>query len=316
VAVSRTLFTSNFKMKSYLKKISLFILPLLVFFAILEISLRRIPNDFKGKSQYLNQHAQELDILILGSSHSLSFIKPEMFQMNTFNAANLHQTLQFDAYIFNKYIEQMKQLKCVILPISYGSYFASLENSKDKWRLKNYNLYYGYKKASLRYSFEVLNGSTSEQLKSVIDYYLNDKSFISCTEKGYGIEFAKSAQADMNKMGKVAADRHTRDCSEENIESSMKAIESIIENCEKRNIRVILYTAPAWHTYRKEIVPKIMNQTMELTQQLLRKYDNVEYKSYLEDSNFHNDDFRDVDHLNEKGAEKFTEMIKKDFNLK
>jgi hypothetical protein len=303
-------------MKSYLKKISLFILPLLVFFAVMEMSLRNIPNDFKRKSRYLNVHAKELDILILGSSHSLSFIKPELFEMNTFNAANLHQTLQFDAYIFNKYIEQMSQLKCVILPISYGSYFASLENSKDKWRLKDYNLYYGYKKASLRHNFEVLNGSTSDQLNSVLDYYINGKSFISCTEKGYGIEFANSAQADMEKMGKVAADRHTRDCAEENIESSMEAIESIIENCQKRNIRVVLYTAPAWHSYREEIDPKIMNRTMALTQQLIKKYNNVEYKSYLADPIFEKDDFRDVDHLNEKGAEKFTELIKKDFNLK
>lgn len=303
-------------MKNYLKKISLFILPLLVFFIVLEISLRKIPNDFKRKSKYLNEHAQELEILVLGSSHSLSFIKPELFEMNTFNAANLHQTLQFDAFIFNKYIEQMKQLKCVIIPISYGSYFASLENSKDNWRQKDYKLYYEYDKAPFKYNFEVLNGSTPDQVNSVVDYFIHNKSFISCTEKGYGIEFAKSEQADMNKMGKVAADRHSRDCDEDNVESSMSAIESIIENCKKRNIRVVMYTAPAWHTYRDEVDPKIMKATMDITQQLVEKHSNVEYKSYLADANFQIDDFRDVDHLNEKGAEKFTEFIKRDFNLK
>lgn len=300
----------------YLRQIAIFLIPLLIFFMFIELVERRIPNDFKYKSAYLDSNASKLEILVLGSSHSMSFIQPDQFKSEAFNAANLHQTLKFDQFIFHKYSERMKNLKVVIIPISYGTYFSSLEDSKDNWRIKDYKLYFGYTNSNfLSGRLEVTNGSTNVQFMECIDFLTEGKDKITCSRKGFGIKFSKDPQTDLEKTGKLVAKRHTRECDKKHIEENVQALKAIIANCEKKNIRVFLYTAPAWHTYRESLAPEFMKEMKGITQDIVRSYSNVTYRDYMDDKRFKIEHFRDVDHLNEKGANYFTEIIKLELGL-
>lgn len=303
------------QVRSYLLKLALFILPLLMFFACLEYELRQIPNDFNYKSSYLEKHADSLEILILGSSHSLSFIRPELMHSNAFNAASLHQTLKFDRLIYEKFKGRMSKLKTVIIPISYGSYFTSLSHGKDKWRLKDYKLYYDYNEVGPYYSLNVLNGSTPHQIREVFTYKTKNENLITCSEKGFGLQFSRNAQANLEKTGIKVAKAHTRECSDEFINENVTALEAIIKSCSDKNINVVLYTAPAWHTYRENIDAATMQKTYDITQKLIKKYSNIKYINYFDDSRFISSDFRDVDHLNENGASKFTKILMSDTDI-
>ncbi|MEZ4805838.1 MAG: hypothetical protein R2852_10225 [Bacteroidia bacterium] len=297
----------------YLKKLALFIFPILVFYTALEITLRSIPNDFQEKHAYLNSNSDKIETLILGSSHSLSFVNPDNLRSNAFNAAQLHQTLKYDYYILNEYHDKLKSLKTVVLPISYGSFFSSLENSKDKWRIKNYKMYFDYKDVcSPRYSMEIFNGHTPYQFQDAVNYLSNGKTLITCNTLGFGEEFSQTPQTDLNHTGAVVAKRHTEDCSFEYYDENLQYITKIIKLCESNNIKLVLYTAPSYHTYYENLEDKYLAPTFETIDTILKDHPNIKYKSYLKDKRFTKDDFRDVDHLNLQGAKKFTEFLEKE----
>ncbi len=288
----------------------MFLLPLLAFFTFLEFALREIPNDFKYKAQYLEKKGDSIEILILGSSHSLSFLRPMYFEQKTFNSANLNQTLKFDYFILEKYIRNLPNLKSVILPVSYGSFFVDLSDSKDKWRIKDYKMYMGYRAGNpLAYRLEVTNGSTPAQLQAVMDYYLKGKNQINCSENGFGIKFSRDPQTNMELTGKMVALRHNSACKYENVEGNIEALRGVLDLCKKNNITVYLYTAPAYHTYRENINKGFLKRSYALTDSITSLYPNVRYKNYFEDDRFKKDMYRDVDHLNEKGAEFFTKLF-------
>lgn len=302
-------------MKLFLKKIGLFVVPLILFFVVLEINLRKIPNDFKYKSNYLKKNSKSIEVLILGSSHSFSFVRPDLFESSTFNSANLHQTLRFDAFIFNRFVDEMPKLKVVILPVSYGIYHAALDKSKDQWRIKDYCLYYDYPSSSPKNHLEIINGDTKTQFTEVCEYICDRKNKITCDSLGYGIRFAEDDQVDMESAGRTIARRQTEDCEEDNIEDNLISIESILEKCQEKGIRVVLYTAPAYESYYSELDSGIYNKTLSINQKLKDKYSVVEYKNYLSDNRFEVHDFRDPDHLNLNGAQKFTTILRTDFQL-
>lgn len=302
-------------MKKYLTQIAFFLIPLLVFFCLLEWQIRQVPNDFIYKSEYLKNHASKIEVLVLGSSHSLSFIEPELMKPLGFNAANLHQTLKFDALIFHRFIDQMPRLNTVIIPISYGSFFTSLTEGKDRWRMKDYKRHYGFDEVNAYYDFEVLNGSTPHQIKEVWSYLSTGKNNITCSEKGFGLLFSQTAQANLNKTGALVARRHTLECSDQFIDENRGALVSIIEKCKARGIKVFLYTAPAYTTYREKIDWKLMNKTYEIIHEIFQSHPEIIYKNYFDDPRFVASDFRDVDHLNKTGADKFTQIIMTDAGI-
>ena len=114
-------------MKKFLFHLSKIILPILFFFLVLEIAIRKIPNDYQLKKDYLDKNAAEINTLILGSSHTFYGLNPEYFSKKTFNAAYVSQSLDLDYEILKKYDSKLKNLKTVIVPISYFSLFETLD---------------------------------------------------------------------------------------------------------------------------------------------------------------------------------------------
>ena len=84
----------------------------------LEVLIRNIPSDFKDKRDYLEAHSNEIETLILGSSHSFHGLNPEFFSSKTYNAAFSSQILFYDLEILRRYESDLTELEWVILPIS------------------------------------------------------------------------------------------------------------------------------------------------------------------------------------------------------
>jgi hypothetical protein len=66
-------------MKKFLFHLSKIFLPILFFFLVLEIAIRKTPNDYQLKKEYLDKNAAEINTLILGSSHTFYGLNPEYF---------------------------------------------------------------------------------------------------------------------------------------------------------------------------------------------------------------------------------------------
>ena len=291
-------------MKKFIKSLILFFMPVMLFMLFAEILCRHIPNSYSYKANYLNTHGKEIETLILGNSHTFYGIEPDMFSSGAFNAAHVSQTFDLDYAILQKYSDKLSNLKTVIIPVSYFSLFEKLELDVEKWRLKDYFIYYDLNvPLSFIDRFEIFSKGNIENFKNRVL-----KNTPGITESGRWICGQK---ADLQESGKIAAKRHTieRDTAQMMFPEMQGYLKDIMEFCQKKNYKVILLTMPAWHTYMENVDAWQWQKTLETVQALEKKYENAHYFNFMADSQFFADDFCDGDHLNSQGAEKISRML-------
>jgi hypothetical protein len=296
-------------MKQFLKKTLLFGIPIIVCIVIMELVLRNIPNDYSYKRNYLDQNSNQIETLFLGSSHSLYAVNPEYLNSNTFNAAHVAQSLDYDVEILKKYANQMDKLKYIIVPIDYFSLYNRLETGVEYWRIKNYTIYYGFDKSSgFVENLELLNGKWSENSFRVYKYLWKKKSEISCNQRGWGTNYNSKNKQDLFVTAKAAAKRHAKK-SISFFDENVKIVDEIISIAKSKNVKVIFYTCPAYKTYVSQLNQEQLQKTILTIKGIQNLNTNVLYYNFLNDAKFTAKDFYDADHLNEIGAEKFSKKI-------
>lgn len=157
----------------------------------MEVILRSIPNDYSYKYKFLTEQGEEIETLMLGSSHAVYGIYPDTFAAPAFNAAHVSQTLQYDYVILSQVIESLPNLKTIVVPVSYFSFRTSLDNSAESWRIKNYHLYYDCEDCAKAWNqrLEILNGSLSSNLRRVWNWVRSGQDEVNSTRLGYGTKY-------------------------------------------------------------------------------------------------------------------------------
>lgn len=298
-------------MKKFILKIIYLSLPILVIAIVMEMLLRNIPNDYLLKSQYLDKHSSEIETLILGSSHAFYGLNPEYFSSKTFNAANIAQTLNYDYEIIKKYQDNFKNLKTIVLPISYFTLYKKLETAPESWRVKNYMIYYKmHCSKSITYYSEVLCNRIYINIIRLISYYVFGDPTISCSDLGWGNTYNSKNAKDLVKTGKDAARRYTvkdlnSDMNQQIFKENVFILESILRWSKKNNIKILLFTPPGYKTYRENLNPVQMETTINTTREICSKFNNCIYINLQSDTNFVASDYYDGDHLSEIGAKSY-----------
>lgn len=308
-------------MKKFLTKTLLFILPILILGLIAEVLIRNIPNDYLYKKEYLDKNSNEIETLILGSSHTYRGLNPEHFSSKTFNAGYISQSLNYDYNILKKYKNDFENLKTIILPISYFSLYSKLENGSESWRVKNYVIYYDIKIPTSIYNHtEIFSNNASVNWKRLYDYYYLNENNQTCSELGWGKRENKKTPQNLTKTGFEASNRHTIDdiYSHKNqivFNENTTILNNIIAWSKERNIRIYLVTLPAYETYRQNTNETQLKTTLKTINKIVLNYDNVSYLNLFDDPTFKESDYYDADHLSASGAEKLSKLINKKINL-
>ncbi len=81
-----------------------------------------MPNPYKY--EWMQENAEEVETLVLGSSHTFYGIRPEFFDSKTFNLANVSQGMKQDLFLIKYWANRYKNLKYVIFPISFFTWFG------------------------------------------------------------------------------------------------------------------------------------------------------------------------------------------------
>ena len=296
-------------MKRFLIQVIFIIaLPMICLMGTCEYALRIAPNDYSYKHQWMTNHTNDIKILTFGSSHSYYGIRPEFFSKTAFNLALVSQSIKYDKFLYEKYATRCDSLEYIILPISYFSLRGNLEKSQEWWRIKGYCIYMDcdYHKGNLTYNLEITSKNKIDQLKEAFFQTLNLRA---CDTLGFGINYKKANRAeDWDATGETACARHSKG-SKERVKANLEYLEWIIQDCLKRNIRVILLTTPTYYTYYSKLNQEQDIEREETCKYLEGKYSNVVFLDWLKHKEFIEDDFFDADHLNECGAEKLTMLL-------
>lgn len=299
-------------MKRFLITVLVFFSPIVISAIVMEVLLRKIPNDYEYKSNYLDKNSDNIDVLVLGSSHSYYGINPAFMKNRTFNAAYVSQPLFYDWQIIKKYDKRWHHLKVIVLPIDYFSLYGKLEHSAESWRVKDYNIYYGIKGGSHSYDYnynsELLTNKLRLNMARIKSMYVNHETDVLCSNLGWGTEYNFSKRKDLLSSGKIAAKRHF--FSDKNdFNENVGILKNIINYAMQNHIKVLLYTSPAYKTYVKNLNRNHLYKTINVVLALSKAYNNVFYFNLLNDKEFYATDFYDADHFDELGAKKFTHEI-------
>jgi len=303
-------------MKKFLIYFVIFTIPIILSIVCCEFFLRKIPNDYSYKKQYLDKNTDSIVTLFLGSSHAFYGINPQFCKEKSFNASHISQSLDFDYKILNKYENNFTNLKNIVIPISYFSLFGKLEKGIEYWRVKNYSIYYKiYTTNKLSDYSEFLSNKFKYTIHNLYAYFFKSKTLVSCSELGFGLNFNSKNSRDLIETGKTAAVRHQKkDLSlfDENFEILLK----IIKYAENRHIKVYFFTPPAYESYVNNLDTIQLNKMLTTMNDLDKKCSNCTYYNFMNDTSFIAIDFFDADHLNEIGAEKLTKKIDSLINIK
>lgn len=297
-------------MRKFLKLIILFSIPVLIGLTLIEITLRRIPNDYSYKRGYLDKESNNIEVLFLGNSHIYRGVNPEYISAKSFNGAHVSQSLNYDLAILNKYDGRWRKLKYVFISIDYFSLYSSLEDGIESWRVKNYSIYYGIKNNNLQNNFEIFNGKQAHNLSRLKSYLLHNKGDITCNRYGFGALYKSKENKNLKTTGEIAAKLHTRSMVNNlSYAKNYQIIKSIIDFSKTNNIKIIFITSPVYKTYRENLDPKQLNNTVNKIKKIVAINKNTYYYNFMSDRTFVAKDFYNADHLNEKGAKKLTLKI-------
>ena len=282
-------------MKRFIKVIILFLLPVICGCVLLEYGMRNVPNSYSFKKNWLDLNISSVRIWSFGSSHGLYGISPRYFSKPAFNSAHVSQPLKYDAFIFEKYIEQADSLEWVILPISYFTMTSKMEDGEEWWRIKNYCIYYDcpYHEWEPKYKIEIIGNPLSfyKQIKRVGRYWIKGIDDNSCDSLGLDLGYSKTKRGEEWYMnGEQRAKYHTKDLQE-------------------KKVSILLLTTPMCSTYYECVDSTQYSLMTETCETLEYAYKNVQYLNLFKDVRFIEDDFFDADHLETDGAAKLTKIL-------
>lgn len=290
-------------------------IPVVAVLAAMEYLLERIPNEYAIKSDYLDENSNSVEVLYLGNSHVYFGINPDFALHQSYNASYISQSLNLDHMILDKY--HWKNLKYIVIPADYVSMYYTLETANDKWRIKNYNLYYhfGIGYDPINYT-EIFNGKIQDQIKKIEDYYIQKKHHSLSTRLGFGTAYQSPSPFDISESAKVAAKRHTFNIQSEeylhNFEINKEILNRMVKFAEEKQIKVVFLSSPVTLKYYQNCNQSQLANTMNVYDYLLKKYPQTCcHIDYMQSSYFNISDFYDADHLNSIGAEKLTKLVEK-----
>ena len=301
-------------MKKFLKYSLFFVLPLLIAAIPVEYMIRQVPNPYKYKYDWMQKNAKDVEILILGSSHTFYGIRPEFFEGKAFSLANVSQGLRQDLFLLKYWADKYKSLKTIICPISFFSWFGhGLEYGSESYRCRYYKIYMDcdlYPDFSL-YNFELSDFRIAKGKFTKLLFPYTDPGY---DNYGWGNTCTLSEKNlkewNDGTEAEAAVKRHTVK-NWDYIYQNYSLMKELAEFCQSHKIQLVLITTPCWPSYYDNLNSEQLKKMYEQTHKIIQEY-NLPYFDYLKDPRFEADDFYDSNHLSDVGAIKFTKILDAD----
>ncbi|MEY3051127.1 MAG: hypothetical protein RLY31_912 [Bacteroidota bacterium] len=290
-------------LKSFLKKTALFLALFLAPLLLLEWRLRQPDNDSYALKHYLLQSTLETnEILILGNSLSWGGLIPADLSDHCINIANYNQSFYSDYKILEQYGPLSKSLHTVIIPLNLESFFAKpgarseeyyaaifgIEPHDGKYRAEHYSLLMIY---GLWPGIRQLSGP-SEIVEN----------------KGWGTSndvYRESPELIADKLAFILSQMEG-----DHFDLCTGYLEKIIETCNAQGLRLVLYQHPLSKGLIRELEKDSRYARMQEYLGTLSGRQDVEYFDLRYEELFVDSLFRDINHLNMRGAGMLTQMMR------
>ena len=276
---------------------------------ILEVVVVKIPNSYSYKYNYVKTHGDSIQILAIGHSQIYDGFDPSVFGNIAFNLGNSSQEFIDDFYILRELMDDMPNLKVVILPIGYSD--VSLANQKFEISERG-TYYHEYMNVDydgqlpLKYRYEGLN--IPKACSKIYNYYFEHEDIVGCDSLGkrnkYKLE-DRTWKLDDNKV--ISKYYSLKGCSGFIIRGE-EFLDKIAILLKGKGITLVLVSPPYYHKSLKDL-NKNQQAFVETYINAFSSKHHALFFDFQSSTGFTEVDFYDEAHLSEFGAKKLTKMI-------
>ena len=317
-------------MSDFLKKVAVFLTIPLILVLISDVYLRNKSSLYKEKYRGALETANELEILILGNSHANYGVDPAAFDNYAYNLANVNQSIYFDKRLAEKLLPRLKNLKFVLINVSYHSFSFSSQGARDIWSFYGHGIKYKDK----NYILEQLSPTLfAYPLKVILSYLKRDVinhliyngngvnfpvqkgvSIKDSIQNGYiGFEGRNRSRFLKNKYKERAVIFNSKVRNSRNTIDVIDDLDSFIERLIAQGITPVLFTTPTYSEYNIYLNSELLKETKGKIKQKAKKFD-IPYWDFMNLDSFKIENFYDMDHLNKEGAYKFSQILNDSIN--
>mgnify|MGYP003168156318 CR=1 FL=1 len=252
----------------------------------------RCYNYVKEQLKYVENNLDSIEGFVTGISYAEKAIKEKYSIKNIFNIAKHSQDIYYDfhliKYIIENYKKEMNKLRYVLICLNYYSFEYDMSKSSMKGKVILYGIDSAkkilnlYPNGIVKIDFNWFNQNNYSH-----DYYVNE-------EQG-----KRQALLDGNKNYP------------ETVKENKKIFKNYLQLLKENNIKPIVIVCPASKYYSKYFPKRLKDEFYSIINETRKQYD-FQFLDYFDSELFEDNDFYDVSHLNDKGAEKFTELLNKE----
>ncbi len=294
----------------------LFFAPVVIGYLVMESLTLGIPSAFQINQVRLQNEADAIETLVLGSSQIMNAVNPEWMESPTLNIASGNQHHDTDFKLLKGLLPRLKNLTTVVIEVSY-SHFELPHNGKDFWKNSVYLKYYNvncferttYFKDRLIYlSYPKF---FSERIQ---EYYIDKKPLTDFNDFGYNYADVYGQFNALNyDLKAIEAMKSFKINTEENLttfQTNTTLFIELLDYLKAKDLQVILCTLPMYHSYLEKRDPHILNRRDGILDWAQNKYENVQLLLLEETTdNYLLKDFWNQSHLSPSGAKKYTQSL-------
>ena len=308
-------------MKSFLKKILIFSVIVMVIFIAYEVALLWVPNEFSYKKGHIEKHKNELRILVLGNSHLADCIDCSLLGEGAFNAAQPGRSFYYDLQLLKEFIDQMPKLECVIMPYSYDyQYWGHLYEKKHEPKFNTYRcmylkyMGYPYSDGEWWHWSEILNSNynhTGRLFDALLNKRLSDLTM--CDSLGIELDASYDTRGDDWMTRQLPDTAALPDSTEQhlNYRDNVKLYSEFVSIMRSHHKRLILLAMPIYTTARERVNQQRLDEMNEFVAMLKRVNPDIEFYNFIDAPGFVERDYYNSIHLNNTyGARKFTPLLR------
>ena len=264
---------------------------------------------------YLQKEQDSIEMIVLGSSQMKTAVNPEWLDAPTMNLASTSQHHDSDFKLYAGIKERLPKLNTVMIEVSY-SHFELPHNGPDFW--KN-NIYYEYFNANCferRSWFKdriIYLSNPPFFSDALLDEFLGSKRTTNFNEFGFDLnqfegEFS-GIDYDENAISELEFTGNSRE-NEKLFRKNSEYLLQMLKTFESDNIRVILATTPLHGNYLRKRNSEILKRRDSMLNIIRDRFPEVSLLTLESDTLlFKTKDFLNQNHLNPRGAEKFTARL-------
>ncbi len=313
-------------MKRFIRKTVLFIVIPMLATILFDFWLRNQDSLYKEKYNGAINQKDSIQVLILGNSHATYAVDPACFEeYYAYNIANVNQFIYFDKRLTLKLInEGIPNLRYVFISVDYHSLYNSSQGIRDIWSFYGNGIKYKDKDYTYCNISPFLWGYTpsvafSLLKKKLIRYWhYGDRPILDFdVEQGVSITdtiyrgFISYTDTDYDSFNKLKYKNRAEEFDEPEIserEDVLNDLTDFIIQLKKDSIIPILFSSPTYIEYNSYLNSEIIRCNQININGICSKY-NLEYWDCTKDINFKKEDFYNYDHLNKRGAKKFSKIL-------